>query len=259
MRTAGAAELASAAVQDARDVRPRPEVVAWTVHPADGVGRGRPVIAATTICCVGELLSDRSCAATVATGISMPWSSADTHPSSVTHVAGVPAGRQPRRPGAVAEVAELVAAEVAGRAERRFEGRVRRGVEQRRAGGAEQSSSSVTITMNRIGLGPQEPLVLRRRRAAVGAERARDGGELVLEAAAGFAEGRDAAEHVFEIAGVVLDAVDVGDEGGARHRGRSSCRTRARCTGRCRSCRRSRRSPPIDPSPAPMSVLMTPM
>ena len=66
--------------------------------------------------------------------------------------------------------------------------------------GAEQSSSLVTMTIDQAARRAQEPLVLGRRRAAVGAERARDRGELVLEAAALLAERRDAAEHVREVA-----------------------------------------------------------
>ena len=63
-----------------------------------------------------------------------------------------------------------------------------------------------------VGVGAQEALVLGRRRLTVGAESARDGRELVLEPAAALAQRRHAGEHVLQVAGVVPDAVDVGDE-----------------------------------------------
>ena len=76
-------------------------------------------------------------------------------------------------------------------------------------GVAEQSSSLVIMMIAQIGVGTQEALVLCGRRAPIGAERAQDGGELVLEAAATLAEGGDAGEHVLQVAGVVPGAEDV--------------------------------------------------
>ena len=178
-----------------------------------------------------------------ATGVSMPRPRPSTHPSSVTRRVHVAVRRQPGRLDAVAQVAELVAAEVRRRAERRREGRCSARVESSLPGGAEQSSSSVSDedrTGRRRGAGsPGSPAG---GRAAVGAERARDRRQLVLEAAARLADRGDAREHVREVAGVVPVRAVVGDEGRAgREVGRGAGR-RAACTGRCRSSRRSRRS-----------------
>ena len=104
-----------------------------------------------------------------------------------------------------------------------------------------------------VGLGPQEALVLRRSGLAVGAQRAQDRRELVLEAAPAFAERGDAREHVRDIAGVVGDARRRWKCTSRRPAGSWPRRSRAPCTGRFRSCPRSRRSSEIDPSPAPMS------
>ena len=90
------------------------------------------------------------------------------------------------------------------------------------SGGAEQSSSFVTITMIEEGVGAQEALVLGGRAAAVGAERARDRGELVLEAAARSRPARRCRRTRRRGCRCSFDAgAVVGDERRARTRGRS--------------------------------------
>src|SRR6185437_3026277 len=63
-----------------------------------------------------------------------------------------------------------------------------------------------------LGVGAQEAGVLDRHRRAVGAERARDGRELLLEPAPLLAEPHHALEHGAEVTGVVGDAAGVGEE-----------------------------------------------
>ena len=70
-------------------------------------------------------------------------------------------------------------------------------------GDAEQSSSLVIMMIARYASGRRKPWFSAGAGAPVGAERAQDGGELVLEAAAGLTERRDAGEHVGQGAGVV--------------------------------------------------------
>ena len=82
--------------------------------------------------------------------------------------------------------------------------------------------------------------------------------KLVLEAAAGLAERRDAGEHVSRGCRVVLDAADVGDVGRAGgEAGRRAGAARGVLEDAVLAAVASQ--PAIDPSPAPMSVLMTAM
>ena len=144
-----------------------------------------------------------------------------------------------------------------GGTQRRVEGRVLLGVEQVRS----RRRRAIVFVRHHHDeqerFGPQEPLVLGGGGPAVGAQGARGGGERVLEAAARFAERRDARDRVFDLAGVVLHAADVRDVRRAGFEATGAAACRAARTGRRRSCRRSRRSPAIEPSPAPMSVLTT--
>ena len=73
-------------------------------------------------------------------------------------------------------------------------------------GVAEQSSSFVIMMIARYASGRRKPWFSAGGALPVGAERAQDGGELVLEAAAALTERRDAGEHVRKHAGVVPGA-----------------------------------------------------
>ena len=100
-------------------------------------------------------------------------------------------------------MAELVAPKMGRWAELRCQGRVRGRIEERNA---RRCGAVVLVRKHHDrerGLGPQEAVVLGRRGLPVGAERAQDRSELVLEPATGLAQRGDAAEHILDGAGVV--------------------------------------------------------
>ena len=117
--------------------------------------------------------------------------------------------------GPVAVMPELVAAKVARWTELRLDVGVRPRVEQRDTRGRGAVILVREHDDGEVRVRSEEPLVLRRRRPPVRAERAQERRELTLEAAPGLAQRRDALEHVRGVAGVIADAGDVRDVRGA--------------------------------------------
>src|SRR6476646_9833229 len=84
IRTAGSAKLLSVAVQACVISGHGPVSVEYGVRQWTWYGVAGPVIAATTICSSGAGLSARSCVTNVAIGVNMPFASAGTQSCSVT-------------------------------------------------------------------------------------------------------------------------------------------------------------------------------